>query len=167
MRRWWCSSITLLGRTLLYIQYISNIMIKHTQRLIFVWAVMSLSLVSTGFAQGFGSPEQRAERAKAQIEEILGKLALEDEKAEQVRGILMTQSEEQGAIFEAYAGQRNRDARSMMRQEMQDLQAMTAEKLSAVLSDEEMKVYQETIAEIQERRRGQFGGRRGGGGSPN
>lgn len=137
------------------------------QRVLFIWVIAGLSLVSGAFAQGFGNPEQRAERAKAQVEEIMGKLALEDVKATQVREILMTQTEQQGTIFETYAGQRDRNARSMMRQEMQDLQAETNEKLTTVLSEEEMKVYKETIAELQERRRSQFGGRRGGGGSPN
>lgn len=141
-------------------------MIKHMQRTGFVWLLASFCLVSTSIAQGFGNPEQRAERAKAQIEEMVGKLGLEGEKADQVRQILTTQSEEQGAIFEAYAGQRDRNARGMMRQEMQDLQAMTSEKLSAVLSVEEMEVYKKTVAEAQERRR-QRGGRGGAGGNPN
>ena len=137
------------------------------QRVLVIWMIAGLSLVSGVFAQGFGSPEQRAERAKAMVEEVVGKLALEDEKATQVREILMAQTEQQGAIVETYAGQRDRNARSMMRQEMQDLQAETTEKLSTVLSEEKMEVYKATIAEIQERRRSQFGGRRGGGASPN
>ena len=141
-------------------------MTKMMQRVCFIWALMSFSLVSTGLAQGFGSPEQRAERAKAMVEEVIGKLEIKDDKANQVREILMAQSEQQSAIFETYAGQRDRNARSMMRQEMQDLQAMTSEKLSVVLSEDEMKRYKETVAEIQERRRSQFGGRRGSG-SPN
>ena len=141
-------------------------MTKLIKRALFAWLFIGASLAHTGFAQGFGNPEQRAERAKAQVEEIVGKLDLQDDQAKQVREILMAQSEEQASIFEAYAGQRDRNARGMMRQEMQDLQAMTTEKLSTVLSEDKMKVYKETIAEIQERRRAQFGGRRGGG-SPN
>ncbi|MBX2818199.1 MAG: hypothetical protein KTR29_00920 [Rhodothermaceae bacterium] len=142
-------------------------MTKLIKRALFAWLFIGVSLVSTSFAQGFGSPEQRAERAKAQVEEIVGKLDLQDDQAKQVRDILMAQSEEQVSIFEAYAGQRDRNARGMMRQEMQDLQAMTTEKLSTVLSEDKLKVYKETVAEIQERRRGQAGGRRGGNRSPN
>ena len=124
-------------------------------------------LTSSGLAQGFGNPEQRAERAKAQIEEVVKKLELDDEQAKQVKDILTDQSKQQMAIFEAYAGQRDRDSRSMMRQEMDDLRAMTTEKLSTVLSEDKMNVYKETVAEMRERMRGQFGGARGGQGSPN
>ena len=124
-------------------------------------------LTSSSFAQGFGNPEARAERAKAQIDEVMKKLNLDEEKSEQVRTILAEQSEQQGAIFEAYAGQQDRDSRSMMRQEMDDLRGMTNEKLKAILSADEMKVYNETVAEIRERMRGRFGGGRRGQASPN
>ena len=140
-------------------------MIKYMYRGLFLLFLILFGFASTSMAQGFGSPEERAERMKAQIDNMVDKLGIEGEKADQVRGILTIQAEEQVAIFQAYAGQRDRNARSMMREEMQTLQASTEEKLAVVLSEEEMVRFKEAVAEAEQQRRAQFRGR--GPGNPN
>ena len=130
---------------------------KQVHRCTALWLLIAVFLVPSSFAQGFGgTPEERAERAKQDIDGIIEKLALNEESATEVRAILEVQAEEMSSIWSTYAGQRDRDSRSMMRQEMQDMQNMTQEKLAAVLSEEKMEEYKTIVAEMREQRRAQF-----------
>ncbi len=115
---------------------------------------------SITMAQGRGG-QNMAERMKAQADEVVKALALTGEKEALVRGILEEEAKERMSIFEGFQGQ-DRDARQMMRTEMAELGERTNEKLTAVLSEQEMEKYKKVQAEIQERRRGQFGGGRRG-----
>ena len=128
--------------------------------------LVMLCSAPASFAQGRGG-QNMAERMKAQADEVVKALALTGEKEVQVRGILEAETKERASIFEGFQGQ-DRNARQMMREEMTELGERTTEKLKAVLSEEEMEKYKKVQAEIQERRRGQFGGGRGGqrGGQP-
>ncbi|MFK7846320.1 MAG: hypothetical protein AB8G77_13565 [Rhodothermales bacterium] len=130
-------------------------------------AVLFLCLVCSvpaAMAQRPGGQDM-AERMKAQVDEVVKALGLQGEKEVQVRQILGTESEERASIMQGFQGQ-DRNARQAMREEMTELGERTSEKLAAVLSEEEMEKYKKVQAEIQERRRSQFGGRRGGGGQP-
>ena len=120
----------------------------------------------SAFAQGRGGQDM-AERMKAQVDEVVKALALTGEKEVQVKGILEEEAKERATIFEGFQGQ-DRNARSMMREEMTALGERTKEKLKAVLSEEEMVRYEKIQTDIQERRRSQSGGGRGGqgGGRP-
>lgn len=117
-------------------------------------------MAPSSFAQrGPVDPEARAERMKAQVDEIVKKLELDEEKAESVRTILGEQNEKQAELSSSYAGQ-GREAMQMMREEMQEIQKATNEKLKGVLSEEQMETYEKLRAEMRPAR-GQGGGRRG------
>ncbi len=127
--------------------------------------LLSASAMSA-FAQRGGGGADMAERMKAQVDELVKALALPEEKSELVRGILEEEANERATIFQGFQGQ-DRNARQAMREEMNELQTRTNEKLSAVLSEEEMEKYTKMQAEMRERRRSQFGERGGrGGGQP-
>ena len=136
---------------------IGNYMIK---RVAMVFVLFAFVATPAAFAQGGGS-QNMEERMKAQIDEVVKALALSEEKSVQVRGILEEESRERMTIFQGSQGQ-DRNARRMMREEMNELGERTNEKLAAVLSEEEMEKYTKIQKEMQERRRAQFGGRRGG-----
>lgn len=123
--------------------------------------LLAVTLVApSAFAQrGQMDPEARAERMKAQVDEIVKKLELDEEKSESVRTILGEQNEKQSELFSSYAGQ-GREAMQLMREEMQELQKNTDEKLKGVLSEEQMKTYNKLREEMMPQRR-QRGGRRG------
>ena len=91
------------------------------------------------------------------IDHVIETLAIEGETEEEVRSILTTQAEQQVAIMESYRGQRDRDARTMMRQEMDDLRQATHEKLTSVLTEEQMATFNETMEAMRAQRRGQPG----------
>lgn len=127
---------------------------------LFVLMLALVMMAPSAFAQrGQVDPEARAERMKAQVDEIVKKLELDEEKSESVRAILGEQSEKQSELFASYAGQ-GREAMQLMREEMQELQKSTNEKLKNVLSEEQMKTYKKLREEMSPRR-GQRGGRRG------
>lgn len=124
--------------------------------------MLLLAGTMSAFAQrgerGGGNME---ERMKAQMDELITALALPEEKSELVRGILAEEAKERTTIFQGFQGQ-DRNARQAMRQEMTELDSRTKEKLSAVLSEEEMEKYTKIQSEMRERRRSQFGGGRAG-----
>ena len=129
--------------------------------LLFATLLTSPSLYAQGGRGGGpGGPGMQG-RMKAQIDEVIEKLALSEEKSKTVRGILEGEMEERMTIFQGFAGNQGGNSRQMMREEMDALQKKTTEKLAEVLSEEEMKKYEEIQTEMQERRRGQFGGGRG------
>ena len=108
-----------------------------------------------------GGGANMEERMKAQMDELITALSLPEEKSALVRGILSEEAKERATIFQGFQGQ-DRNARQAMRQEMTELEGRTKEKLSAVLSEEEMEKYTKIQSEMRERRRSQFGGGRGG-----
>lgn len=134
-----------------------------TKRVASLVMLVLLLSASPALAQRQGGQNMQ-ERLKAQIDEVVKGLALSEEKEVQVRGILEEQAKERATIFQGFQGQ-DRNARQMMREEMNELNKRTNEKLSAVLSEEEMKNYEKIQAEMRERQRSQFGGRRGGRGA--
>ena len=126
----------------------------------FIFVVAVMLVAPSAFAQrGQMDPEARAERMKAQVDEIVKKLELDEEKSESVRAVLGEHNEKQSELFSSYAGQ-GREAMQLMREEMQELQKSTDEKLKGVLSEQEMKTYKKLREEMRPRR-GQRGGRRG------
>lgn len=109
------------------------------------------------FAQGrMQSPEQMKEQGQTQINQVLEHLALSDEKTESVRGILTRQLEARIASRESLAGNRNRDSRSKMRDEMEAQRESTHQELAEVLTEEEMNRYKSFVEENRPR-----GNRRG------
>lgn len=124
--------------------------------------MMLLAGTMSAFAQrGERGGANMEERMKAQMDELITALALPAEKSELVRGILTEEAKARTTIFQGFQGQ-DRNARQAMRQEMTELESQTKEKLSAVLSAEEMEKYTKIQSEMRERRRSQFGGSRGG-----
>ena len=124
--------------------------------------VLLLFAGTTAMAQGFRlSEEERAARAKQQIDHVVTTLGLTGDKETEVRTILTQHQEEQAAVFASFSGDRNREAMRMMRAEMRELQEMTNEKMSAVLSEEELAKYQEILNEQRQQMR-RRGGNRGG-----
>ena len=138
--------------------YISN---KLFRRAVLAFAFISFLATPDAFAQRNGRQNMQ-ERMKEQINEVVTALALSDEKEVQVRGILEEEANERATIFQGAQGQ-DRNARRMMREEMAQLTERTNEKLTAVLSEEEMEKYNKIQSEMRERRRAQFGGRGGRG----
>jgi hypothetical protein len=113
------------------------------------------------------SPEQRAERMKAQLDEIVTALGVTGDIETQVRGILENGQKERTALMESYmaGGDRNPENMQKMRGEMEEIEKGTREELVPILSAEQLATYDTKMKEIAERR-GQFGGgRRGPGGS--
>jgi hypothetical protein len=112
---------------------------------------------------GFGSPEQRAERMKAQLTEVITALGVTGDLETQVRGILENQQKERTALMESYMGSGERSPETMqkMRAEMDDLDKGTREELVPILSAEQLTAYDKKMAEFAERRGP--GGRRGQG----
>lgn len=138
-----------------------NMRFRLVGRGLLVLFLCLLCSVPAAMAQRPGGQDM-AERMKAQVDEVVKALSLKGEKEVQVRSILEKESEERASIMEGFQGQ-DRNARQMIREEMSQLGERTSEKIAAVLSEEEMEKYKKVQAEIQERRRAQFGGRRGGG----
>lgn len=134
----------------------------------FVFGILLFATVSTASAQGgFGSPEQRAERMKAQLTEIVTALGVTGDLETQVRGILENQQKERTALMESYMGSGERGPETMqkMRAEMDDLDNGTRDELVPILSAEQLTAYDKKMAEYTERRGA--GGRRGQGASVN
>ena len=131
-------------------------------RIAISFLVLLLFAGTTAMAQGFRlSEEERAARAKQQIDHVVTTLGLTGDKETEVRTILTQHQEEQAAVFASFSGDRNREAMRMMRAEMRELQEMTNEKMTAVLSEEEMAKYQEILNEQRQQMR-RRGGNRGG-----
>jgi hypothetical protein len=128
-------------------------------------ALVSLLTGPAAFAQqgppGPPNADARAERMKAQIEEVIEKLELDEPTSESVRTILTEQSDKQAALLQSYAGQ-GRDAMPLMREEMQDIRLAANDRLKGVLSEEKLALYEQLQAEMRENMRGQFGGGRRG-----
>ena len=126
-------------------------------------AALLFLIAADASAQNRFSPEQMRERMEAQIEETVEALALEGDKAESVRAILMMQSEKRVKMqqeMRARRGQRgqgqrrgNREGMQAMREHLQKLEAETADMLSQVLSEEEMEKYVELVASRRGNRR--------------
>ncbi len=116
---------------------------------------------------GFGSPEQRAERMKAQLTEVVTALGVTGDLETQVRGILENQQKERTALMESYMGSGERSPETMqkMRAEMEDLDKGTRDELVPILSAEQLAAYDKKKAEFAERRGA--GDRRGQGGAVN
>ena len=125
----------------------------------FTTLLITQALNAQGRRGGGPGGEGMAERMKAQVEEVVAKLELGDEKAETVRGILEKEAEERIALFQGFSGNQDRSARQAMREEMETIQKNTREELAGILSEEELEKYDKIQAEMRERRRGQ--GRRG------
>ena len=136
----------------------------RTRVALFVAVMLCSGFLTTAHGQGFGG-QNMEERLKAQIDEVMTAMALAEEKDVEVRLVLEEEMTQRMSIMQGFQGQ-GRNARAAMREEMTALEKKTEEKLKAVLSEEEMEKYAKIQSEIRERRRGQFGGGRRGGGQP-
>lgn len=136
---------------------------KTLSRLLLLLSLVALLAPAAARAQGFGNPEQRAERMKAQVNELVTALGVTGDLETQVRGILDNQQKERTALMETYmaGGERSPEKMQEMRAEMQVLEAGTREELAAILTVEQMATYDKKVAEM--RPRGGPGGRRGNG----
>ena len=133
----------------------------------FVFGIFLFATVSTASAQGgFGNPEQRAERMKAQLTEIVTALGVTGDLETRVRGILENQHKERTALMESYMGSGERGPETMqkMRAEMEEVDVATREELVPILSADQLAAYDTKVAEFNQRR---GGGRRGQGASVN
>ncbi|NNE71318.1 MAG: hypothetical protein HKN29_13265 [Rhodothermales bacterium] len=127
----------------------------------------------TSMAQRGMNPEQMKERMTTQVEEAIVALALEGDRAETVRLVLMTQGEKrldmqtamrggrgggQGRAQQGQSGQGQGDQRAgrmRMREQMQALDQETMTMLKEVLTEDELVKYAEFVASQRP------GGRRG------
>ena len=130
---------------------------------------------------GMGSPRGGMTLPRQTPEEIMAtmkeRLNLTEEQEAKVKPIIDEQCEARDEIIAKYRGQ-GRDSRRSMRSEMQALQEGTEEKLSTVLTEEQLEEYRKMQEEQRQKmreqkkqrmgrgRRGGMGGGRGGMGWP-
>ncbi len=115
------------------------------------------------------SPEELQERLTAQLDETISGLALEGDRAETVRAILLAQAKKQSdlrrsAFQDRGQGQGETTGQRQGRQGMQAfrekaamLRDETVAMLAEVLSEEELQKYQEIVASRQRQGRRQRG----------
>jgi len=120
------------------------------------------SLAPMATAQG----RMSAERQKAQFETMFSalgdSLALTDEQRPQVRSILEKEQERRMELMQSM--RQGQGGREGLRTRMQELDAETAEALSAILTGEQMEKY--ATVRMNARQSGQRAARRGGRSNP-